>query len=182
MKRHASLSTLALATLILTTHAASASEGHDHGAPAAANAGPALPRFAVASETFELVGELRGKQLTLYLDRFDDNAPVVGARMEVDVGGEKLIATGTTAQTYEVTLKSAPADGVLPVTATITAGTETDLLVGELDIHHGAHDAVAAHGPGRALIAGWVGAGAFALALLAWLARRRMAPRAGGVA
>ena len=37
-------------------------------------AGTALPRFAAVSETFELVGVLDGKQVTLYLDRFADIA------------------------------------------------------------------------------------------------------------
>ncbi len=44
-----------------------AGEGHDHGDAAPAAVGQALPRFSAVSETFELVGVLSGKQITLYL-------------------------------------------------------------------------------------------------------------------
>lgn len=51
--------------------------GHDHGEPAkTSTAGAAAPRFTATSETFELVGVLDDKRLTLYLDRAIDNTPV----------------------------------------------------------------------------------------------------------
>lgn len=93
---------------------------------------PLLPRFAAASETFELVGVLNGKQITLYLDRAADNSPVTDAQIEIEIAGTKLKAEKHEGA-YEVALAAEPKPGVLPVTATVTAGTEADLLAGEFD-------------------------------------------------
>jgi hypothetical protein len=93
MKSTHLLAALSLAVLLLgTSMSATAGEGHDHGDAAPAAAGTALPRFAAVSETFELVGVLDGKQVTLYLDRFADNAPVRGAKIELEIAGAKFNA------------------------------------------------------------------------------------------
>lgn len=177
-----------LAALLLIPGLALASEGHDHDhgdAPAAA--GPALPRFAAVSETFELVGVLAGRQLTLYLDRSADNSPVTEAQIELDIAGVKFQAAKHGTAEFEVVLAEAPPPGVLPVTAMVTAGNEVDLLAGELDIHAETHaDAPAqAHTHAWYEYAGWVGGGIAALVLLVlagrqWAAARRL--RAGGAA
>ena len=57
------------AAAILAASPAWAGPGHDHGDAAPAAVGQALPRFSAVSETFELVGVLSGKQITLYLDQ-----------------------------------------------------------------------------------------------------------------
>ena len=92
---------------------------------------------------------LDGKQVTLYLDRFADNAPVRGAQIELDIAGAKFKAEASKGQqgedTYQVTLKDAPKPGVLPITATVTAGSEVDLLAGELDLHEEAHTGEPVH-------------------------------------
>ena len=103
-----------------------AGEGHEHGDAPAAPTGPALPRFAAVSETFELVGVLDGRQITLYLDRTEDNSPVHEARIELEIGGAKHTAEAHGEAVYEVLLKEAPQPGVLPITAVITAGKSTD--------------------------------------------------------
>jgi hypothetical protein len=162
-----------------------AGEGHDHGDTAPAAVGEALPRFTAVSETFELVGVLSGKQITLYLDRFADNSPVRDAQIELEVGGAKFKAEKQGADEYEVVLPDAPKEGVLPVTATITAGNEVDLLAGELDIHEAAHAEEAEHSHAWTEYAGWSAGGLAALALLAWGGRRVMSARsvrAGGAA
>ena len=162
-----------------------ASEGHDHGDSVPSAVGQALPRFSAVSETFELVGVLSGKQITLYLDRFGDNSPVRGAQIELEIGGAKFKAEKQGEDEYEVVLPEAPKEGVLPVTATVTAGTEVDLLAGELDIHAAAHADEAAHAHSWTEYAGWGAAGLAALALLAWGGRRVMSARsvrAGGAA
>jgi hypothetical protein len=161
-----------------------AGEGHDHGDAAPAAVGAALPRFTAESETFELVGVLRGKQITLYLDRFDDNSPVRDAQIELEIGGAKFKAEKQGEDEYEVVLPVVPKAGVLPVTATVTAGSEADLLAGELDIHEEAH-AAAAHTRSSMEYAGWIAASLAALALLAWAGRRMFSShsvRAGGAA
>jgi hypothetical protein len=134
-------STAFLAALTLGLHAAlllplpaQADDGHGHGDAAPSASSHALPRFAAVSESFELVGVLDGKRITLYLDRAADNAPVHGARIELDLGGGKLLAQPHE-DVYEVQLAAAPAPGVLPISATVTAAEEVDLLVGELDLH-----------------------------------------------
>ncbi len=161
-----------LVAAVLLASPAWAGEGHDHGDAAPATVGQALPRFSAVSETFELVGVLSGKQITLYLDRFADNSPVRGAQIELEIGGAKFKAEKQGDDQYEVVLPEAPKPGVLPVTATVTAGNEADLLAGELDIHEAAHVDEAAHTHSWTEYAGWAVAGLAALALLVWGGRR----------
>ncbi len=93
MKSTHPLAALSLAAFLLGAGLpAVAGPGHDHGDAAPAATGSALPRFAAVSETFELVGVLDGKQVTLYLDRFADNAPVRGAKIELEIAGAKFSA------------------------------------------------------------------------------------------
>ena len=174
-----------LVAAFLVAQPARAGEGHDHGDAAPAAAGQALPRFTAESELFELVGVLSGKQITLYLDRFGDNSPVRDAQIELEIGGAKFKAEKQGDDEYEVVLAEAPKPGVLPVTAMVTAGSDTDLLAGELDIHEAAHADEAAHTHSWTEYAGWGAAGIAALALLVWGGRRALGARsvrAGGAA
>lgn len=169
----------------LVAQPAWAGEGHDHGDAAPAAAGQALPRFTAESELFELVGVLSGNQITLYLDRYADNSPVRDAQIELEIGGAKFKAAKQGEDAYEVVLAEAPKPGVLPVTATVTAGNDTDLLAGELDIHEVAHADEAAHTHSWTEYTGWAAAGIAALALLVWGGRRALGARsvrAGGAA
>ena len=146
MKLFHPLVALSLATILLgpdLVRAAGDDHGHDHGDSAPAATGPALPRFAAVSELFELVGVLNGKQITLYLDRVADNSPVTEAKIELEIAGKKFLAQVRQglhgADEFEVILPEAPKPGVLPITATVNAGADADLLAGELDIHETAH-------------------------------------------
>jgi hypothetical protein len=184
MKLPHTLAALLVATVFVAAPAW-AGEGHDHGDAAPAAVGQALPRFSAVSETFELVGVLSGKQITLYLDRFADNSPVRGAQIELEIGGAKFKAEKLGDDEYEVVMPEAPEPGVLPVTATVTAGNEADLLVGELDIHEEVHADEAAHTHSWTEYAGWAAGGVAVLALLLWGGRRLMgarSARAGGAA
>jgi hypothetical protein len=184
MKTSFPLAALSLATVLLTPGVLLASEGHDHGdAPTAA--GPTQPRFAAVSETFELVGVLSGKQITLYLDRFADNSPVRDAQIELEIASVKLKAEKHGDAEYEVVLADEPKPGVLPITATVTAGKEVDLLVGELDLHESVHANEAAHTHSWKEYAAWALGGLIALAALLVVGRRMLLSRrarAGGVA
>jgi hypothetical protein len=151
-------------------------EGHDHGDDAPAASGPALPRFAAVSETFELVGVLNGKQITMYLDRAEDNAPVTDAQIELEIAGTKY-KVETHEDVYEVALAAAPKPGVLPITATVTAGKEVDLLAGELDLHEDAHADEAAPVHSWVEYAGWAAAALAGLAVLILIGRRVAAGR-----
>ena len=107
------------------------------------------------------------------------------AQIELEIGGAKFKAEKQGEDEYEVVLPEAPKEGLLSVTATVTVGTEADLLAGEFDIHEAAHSDETAAAPSWKKYAGWAAAGAAVLALLAWGGRRVMGSRsvrAGGAA
>lgn len=162
---------------------AHAGDGHDHGEAAPVAAGPALPRFAATSELFELVGVLQGKHITLYLDRAADNSPVADAQIELEIGGSKVKAARHGTDEFEVVLAAEPKPGVLPVTAVVTVGSESDLLAGELDLHEAAHPETAHTHSWKEYLAWGTGAAA-ALAALLFVGRRIAARKAsfGGAA
>jgi len=170
---------VSLAIAVLTAPGAWAAgddHSHDHAGTVAA-AGQALPRFAAVSETFELVGVLDGRQLVLYLDRFADNAPVRNAQIELEIGGAKLHAKEHSDARYEVMLAEAPQPGVMPITIVVAAGSEVDLLAGELDLHEADHRDEPAPAHSWREYAGWAVGGIAALALLGAASRRVMASR-----
>ncbi|MBA4342300.1 MAG: hypothetical protein C0423_09120 [Methylibium sp.] len=156
---------------------AQAGEGHDHGEAPAAAAGPALPRFSAASELFELVGVLNGKQLTLYLDHAASNAPVKDAKLELELGGRKFSPKAHGEGEFELTFDEAPKPGVTPVTATVSTASDADLLAGELDIHEEVH-ADEAHVHSWKEWALWGAGGVAALVALGLIARRLSGGRA----
>lgn len=125
-----------VAVAITPSGAVRARGSHDEATPRAGVA-PASPRLLAESETFELVGVLEnGTTLRLWLDRWANNAPVPDARIELEIGSTKIIASPTkNAVGYVATLPASLPKGVHPVTVAIAAGTESDLLVGELDVH-----------------------------------------------
>ncbi len=115
-----------------------AHEGHDHGeAPKPPPTADAAPRFEAASEEFELAGVLRGHALTLYLDHYASNAPVAKARLEMEVGKQKLMARESEAGVYLLDLGNMLA-GAKPgrhgLVFTIQAGDTLDLLTANLEI------------------------------------------------
>lgn len=153
---------------------------HDHGAPAQEATG-ALPRFAAVSDAFELVGIVNGTHVALYLDRFEDNAPVTGARIELEIAGATLSVEAHEGA-YEATLAEPLKPGVVPVIATVVAGDQSDLLAAEIDVHEAAH-ADAAPAPAWRRLAPWGAALAAGLAAVALMARRvARRARTGGAA
>ena len=184
MKIDSALGTTARCIVVLAAFALPAPgvahEGHDDepAAAAAVTSAPGDARFAAVSDQFELVGVLDGRTVTLYLDRFADNAPVTGARLEVELGADAYVAQAA-GDAYVVRLPAPPAAGTIPVTATVIAGEATDLLAADLVVPDGAPAAHAAPGagPGRAVPGAgalWPGVAAAALlALLGWAFMRR---------
>ena len=165
---------------------AAAGPGHDHGDETSAASASASPRFVAVSESFELVGVLDGKQITLYLDRADTNAPVKDAKLEVEFGGAKLKLEALAPGEFKAVLNEAPKPGVIPVTATVIAGPDSDLLAGDLDLHDHHNEAKSNLTPAwKRYLPGLLGGGAV-IALLAmvtlWLRRRRstFSVRTGG--
>jgi len=165
--------TLLSLVLGLLLASAQAGPGHDHGDDAApAAVGTALPRFAASSELFELVGVLDGRRLTLYLDRAETNEPVSGAQLELELAGQKLAVKALPDGSYQSELAAVPASGVHALTASVSAGDDSDLLAGELDLRGGAHEAHAEQGGWKRGLA-WVAAGLAGLALLGLALRKQ---------
>ncbi|WP_404299885.1 hypothetical protein [Alicycliphilus denitrificans] len=160
--------------------AASAHEGHDD-APATAQAG-AAPRFAAVSEQFELIGVIDGRRLSLFLDHAPDNSPVREARLELEVGGKPLAVTQVAEGQYQAELAQPLADGETPVTATVIAGADSDLLATDIDWHAPAAAAQAPAWGGKSILASAAAALLALAALWAWRSRRAASLRMGGAA
>lgn len=154
-----------LALLVAAPAFAADDHGHDHGhdhgpaAPAAA----ASPRFEARSDLFELVGIADHGRLTLYLDRHATNEPVPAARIEWESGAQKGVAAPQPDGTYLLAMAGLDRPGHFPFSFTVTAGPDTDLLAGELDVADGGHGHAAGETPARRW---WpAGAGLVAIAL-----------------
>lgn len=158
--------------------------------PAAPAGSPApSPRVEAVSDQFELVGRLRPEGLVLWLDRSADNAPVLNARLEVESGGQSAVAAfrpehGDYLLSDAALLPALQQAGehsltfTLSLPATEGQAEESDLLLGDLDVHE--DHALASSPISTALLAGLALAAALLLGLgLAW---RRRQQRQGGAA
>jgi hypothetical protein len=145
----------------------------------------ALPRLEAKSEQFELVATLTGGELSILVDRYETNEPVLNARLEVESGSLKAVATfhedhGDYAVTDPALLKALSAPGEHALVFTLVAGKDSDLLDGTLVTaqaatgEHG-HDGETDHDHGTERAA-WLGAAAVGVGLVsvvAWRRRRR---------
>ena len=148
------------------------SDGHSHGPAAAPVTTPMAPRAVAATEEFEVVAILDGKQLQVYVDRFASNAPVTKAKVEIDGAGLKGIANETAPGVYTMNIAKTISPNKHPLTIGIEVGDTADLLTATLDIPH--PDVVSEHVEWWRQW--WIGiAGAlFVLTVVAvWVARRR---------
>lgn len=201
---------LALAALLvcgnnpaLAAPGAHGPNGEHLDSPSTMRAASALPRVEAKSEAFELVAELRASELTILVDRYESNEPVLGAKLEVESGPLKAIAAFRAEQgDYVVTdaamLKALAAPGEHGLVFTLVAGKDSDLLDGTLvgtaarvaasakDDHghaHGGDDH--GHDHDHELErAAWIGAGVAVLGLIGgiawWRQRRREAGKLQG--
>jgi hypothetical protein len=146
------------------------------------SAGSSVPRVEAKSETFELVARIEGGALSVLIDRYDTNEPVLGANVEVEVGPLKQKAMfrreqGDYAVTDPKLVSLASSPGSHALVFTVNAGKDSDLLEGTMQ--------VAAHarpGTGTALgsfssIAAWIGGGVLVIGGAGALLRRRRAAR-----
>ena len=125
-----------------------AHEGHDHGAPPAAEVTTSNPRVAAQSDAYELVGILRGGQLAVYLDRFATNEPATDAKLTVTVGGDEDVQAEKAADdTYTVPSGKFAGEGPLELIFAISGPGGDDLLIGTLQLP--AKGAAAAPAPQR---------------------------------
>lgn len=150
---------------------------HLDGPSPAVSAG-SLPRLEAKSEAFELVATLSSTELSIYIDRFATNEPVLKAMVEVETDGLKAIATmhadhGDYTMADPAMLKRLSTPGSHALVFTVTAGDEADLLEGSL-VTSLPVAAGAASLPTTAIAAAAGVALAIVLLAVAW--RRRRAP------
>jgi hypothetical protein len=151
--------------------------------------GTSSPRVEAKSELFELVANLKPGELSILVDRYESNEPVLGAQLEVESGSLKAVAAfradkGDYVVTDAALLKTLAAPGQHALVFTLVAGKDSDLLDGTLLIggaavaagdHGHSHDDGRAHDHDleRAAWAGAVVAGLGLLGLFTWLRQRK---------
>lgn len=116
-----------IAALIFATGLANAHEGHNE-APKSSIKTEAAPRAEAQTDLFELVAMPGNGQLTIYLDRFASNEPVVGAKVEVESGTWKAVAITAGDGIYRVNAPLFAKPGSYPLLFTVQAGADADLL------------------------------------------------------
>ncbi|MFP5460113.1 MAG: hypothetical protein ACLGII_00815 [Gammaproteobacteria bacterium] len=145
---HRALVAIALSSLSVPSFA-HGDEPHDdapHEKLAVAPA-PGAPRLEAMTESFELVARRQGDALVIYINRFETGEPVLDASVEVETGSLKAVALyqadqGSYAVRDEAFLEALSAPGTHTVVATVTSGSEADLLTAILTV------AAGEHGPG----------------------------------
>jgi len=90
-------------------------------------------RIEANSDLFELVATLTGGTLSIFIDRFASNEPVLQAQVEVESGGLKAQAkfqadVGHYAIDDPAMLQKLSAPGDHPLVITVLAGKDSDLL------------------------------------------------------
>lgn len=122
---------LVLALLLALAWPAAAHPGHDEEAPPVA---AALPRMEAHSEAFEIVAVLGpGGVLTVWLDRWSDNAPADGA-VTLTLDGQEAVAERQGIGLFVLRHPLLAQSGRRDVVFTVTAGEEMDLLAATLEV------------------------------------------------
>jgi RND family efflux transporter MFP subunit len=117
---------------------------HSHDAPTSSGT-VQKPRLAASSDAFDLVGvygATSANTLTLYLDRALTNQAVTNAKIDFESDALKGTAQVQPNGTYLITLPAAALKAKMPFVFTVAAGSESDLLAGELVLANAeaAHD------------------------------------------
>ena len=86
------------------------------------------------SETYELVGIALGERLTVYLDRFGTNEPVLEAKIVATIGGEEATAEPQGDGTYAILSRKFAGSGSVELIFAVTAPSGDDLLIGSLKL------------------------------------------------
>jgi hypothetical protein len=127
---------------------------HLDGPAGATGSTDASPRLEAKSEAFELVATLAGGELSVLVDRFETNEPVLNARVEVESGKLKANAKfhadhGDYAVDDPALLAALGKPGAHPLVITVIAAKDSDLLEGTLQVTD-ASAKQAAHSHGEA--------------------------------
>jgi hypothetical protein len=126
---------LVTAVFLLATSSlkAPAHEGHDHGAAKSVIV-PALPRAEVTSEVFELAAVASAEEIIIYLDRFATNEPVPDASVIIETPRGSAEAKRATDGTYRLAAPWITSPGRYDLIATVTKGSDADVLPFTLEI------------------------------------------------
>ncbi len=163
-----------------TSAGAGEGEGHSHDEPAPRAGGTRSPRLEGKSDQFELVGILENGALRLFLDRYATNEPVTDATIEVEADSLRATAKPQPDGTYLVEAEALRRPGSVAFTFTVTAGTDVDLLSGNLTIPEPAHPHGEAGNTGRHWRRAALGVVLAASVLLVAVGAARMWRRNGG--
>ncbi|WP_040787264.1 hypothetical protein [Massilia niastensis] len=178
----ATLLTLALALPACASPGAHGPNGEHLDGPAATATVGTVPRIETFSELFELVGHLSGGELSILVDRYETNEPVLNGKLEVEYQGQKANAKfhadlGDYSIDEPKLLKALSAPGKHALLFTFVSGDESDLLEGTLEVSavqvHG-HE----HGGGRAWL--WLAAAITLLLAIAAIALVRRSKLVSG--
>jgi len=150
---------------------------HLDGQAAASGAASIVPRVETFTEAFELLGHLSGGELSIMIDRYETNEPVLGGQLEVQYKELKAKATfhadlGDYAVDDPKFLAAISKPGTHALLFTLIAGEESDLLEGTLTVAEALDD----HGHEHGFNQRWLLAAAAALVLAAaaiFVVRRR---------
>lgn len=158
------------------------SDGHTHAAapvPTTVAVPMVTPRAVAATEDFEVVAILEGKQLVVYVDRFASNEPVTKAKVEVEGAGLKGLASEAAPGTYVMAVAAPLPPARHALTISIEAGDSADLLAATLDTTLPVASDEHVHGWNERVV--WGVAALLLLAAGALLVVRRNRRRAKGI-
>jgi cobalt-zinc-cadmium efflux system membrane fusion protein len=111
-----------------------AHEGHDHDAEPPAAITHGTPRAEASSDLFELVVMPQGREIVIFVDRFDSNEPVEGATIEVETPDGPVPATPDRNGGYRIPADYVERPGHYDLIVTVSAGGATDVLPVTLEI------------------------------------------------
>jgi len=117
-----------------------------------------VPRIETFTEAFELLGHLSGGELSIMIDRYETNEPVLNGALEVQYKDLKAKAKfhadfGDYAVDDPKFLAAIAKPGTHALLFTLVAGEESDLLEGTLTVAAAADDHGHGHGVSRWLLA-----------------------------
>ncbi|NNG22521.1 hypothetical protein [Telluria aromaticivorans] len=150
---------------------------HLDGQAAASGTASSVPRIETFTEAFELLGHLSGGELSIMIDRYETNEPVLNGALEVQYKDLKAKAKfhadlGDYAIDDPKFLAAISKPGTHALLFTLVVGEESDLLEGRLTVAQAVRD----HGHDHPLDRRWLLAAGAATTLAAaavFVVRRR---------
>ena len=148
------------------------------GPGAGAGAASSLPRIETFTEDFELLGHLSGGELSIMIERYETNEPVLNGVLEVQYQDLTAKATfhadqGDYSMNDPTMLAAIAKPGEHALLFTLTAGADSDLLEGTLTVAPAGAHHEDSHWPRRRWLAAGAGVALLAVAAAIFFIRRR---------